>query len=234
MSRRGAGLVHGCRALQAASRWTPPVSGAAGAIAIGGDLDGDDGGALAVAADSIAIGADAQANAVGSIAIGARSIADQANTVSVGSAGNERRIVNVAAGVADTDAVNVSQLAAVTGDVSAVQTTVATHTTQISARQATQDLFEGQVDTLFDLRNRDRRDMKQGVAAAMAMASAPMPSAPGRISYVFNGAMFRGEYAFGGSLQYRFNTEAPMAVNLGVSHAGHKITGVRLGVAGEF
>jgi len=136
-----------------------------------------------------------------------------------------------------------------------VTTTVATHTTQITAietvntTQATQisainsqlasitaDFSELQsgIDTLFDLRGRDRRDMKQGVAAAMSMAQAPMPSGPGRISYAVNGAAFRGEYAVGASLNYRLNTEAPMAVSVGASFAGNKNNGFRLGVAGEF
>jgi autotransporter adhesin len=76
--------------------------------------------------------------------------------------------------------------------------------------------------------------MKQGVAAAIAIANAPMPSAPGRISYAVNGATFRGEYAVGGSLMYRLPTANPMAINVGLSHAGKKNTGVRVGVAGEF
>jgi autotransporter adhesin len=90
------------------------------------------------------------------------------------------------------------------------------------------------IDTLFDLRRTDRRDMKQGVAAAMSMAQAPMPSGPGRISYAVNGATFRGEYAVGASLNYRLNTEAPMMVSVGASFAGNKNNGFRVGVAGEF
>lgn len=197
---------------------------------------------------SVALGAHSSATAENSVAIGYGSVADQANTVSVGSAGAERRIVNVAAGTAATDAVNVGQLNAVTGNVAAVQTTVATHTTQIAtlnsttamhttqigALQAGQESLEMDIDALFDLRGRDRRDMKQGVAAAMSMAQAPMPSGPGRVSYAVNGAAFRGEYAVGASLNYRLNTQSPMAVSVGASFAGNKNNGFRLGVAGEF
>lgn len=167
-----------------------------------------------------ALGNASSATADNSVALGSGSVANQANTVSVGAAGSERRIVNVAAGTATTDAVNLGQLNVVANNVSALQ--------------AAQDIIAGQVDMLFDLRSRDRRDMKQGVASAMAMASAPMPSEPGRIAYAVNGATFRGEYAIGGSLTYRLPTAKPMAVNVGFSYAGNKNNGARVGVAGEF
>ncbi|MDP9423789.1 MAG: hypothetical protein M3Q19_13330 [Pseudomonadota bacterium] len=132
--------------------------------------------------------------------------------------------------IAAVEAVNTTQAT----QISAIQAVNTTQTTQISALQAVQDSLEGSVDTLFELRSSDRRDMKQGVAAAMSMASAPMPSEPGRVAYAVNGAMFRGEKAVGGSLQYRLNTCAPMAIGVGFSYAGNKNNGVRVGVAGEF
>jgi hypothetical protein len=185
-------------------------------------------------------------------------------TVSSGATVNmgNNQIHGVAAGTANTDAVNVGQLNAVTGNVTALQTTVATqstqisalqtttatqttqisalqtttatHTTQISALQAAETSLANDIGTLFDLRSRDRRDMKQGVATAIAIANAPMPSAPGKVSYAVNGARFRGEYAVGGSLMYRLPGDTPFAVNAGFSYAGNKNNGVRLGVAGEF
>jgi hypothetical protein len=121
-----------------------------------------------------------------------------------------------------------------TTQISALQTTTATHTTQISALQAAETSLANDIGTLFDLRSRDRRDMKQGVATAIAIANAPMPSAPGKVSYAVNGARFRGEYAVGGSLMYRLPGDTPFAVNAGFSYAGNKNNGVRLGVAGEF
>lgn len=147
-----------------------------------------------------------------------------------------------------TSAAHTSQIAQHTTQISSLETTAAsqatqitaiqavntTQSTQISALQAAQDLFEGRIDTLFDLRGRDRRDMKQGVASAMAMAPASMPSAPGRVAYAVNGATFRGEYAVGGSLTYRLNTRAPTAINLGFAYAGNKNNGARVGIAGEF
>jgi len=67
-----------------------------------------------------------------------------------------------------------------------------------------------------------------------AMADAPMPSQPGGISYAFNGATFRGEYAVGGSVNFRLNTATPLAVGVGFSYAGNKNNGARVGVSGEF
>ena len=159
------------------------------------------------------------------------------------------------AGLETTTATHTTQIAAVeavntvqSGQISAIQAVNTTQSSQITAIQALNTTQAGQIsaleaasasvagdiDTLFDLRSLDRRDMKQGVASAMAMASAPMPSQPGRIAYAFNGAMFRGEYALGGSLTYRLPTRSPMAVNVGFSYAGNKNNGARVGVAGEF
>ena len=168
------------------------------------------------------------------------------NGANVNMGGN--RIHGVTAGVAATDAVNVAQLAEVAEDtffldaitsihtdqIEAIQAVDATQTSQIAALEATNLSFGSDINTLFDLRKSDRRDMKQGVASAMAMASAPMPSEPGRIAYAVNGAAFRGQYAVGGSLTYRLTTRSPMAVNVGFSYAGNKNNGARIGVAGEF
>ena len=87
---------------------------------------------------------------------------------------------------------------------------------------------------MFDLRSRDRNDFKRGIAAATAMGQASFPSAPGKTSYVLNGATFRGEAAVGGSLMHRFDTDTPIAVGVGFSFAGKKNNAFRAGVAGEF
>lgn len=118
--------------------------------------------------------------------------------------------------------------------IAAVEAMNTTQSNQINALQATQDLVSNRVDTLFDLRSVDRRDMKQGVASAMAMASAPIPSEPGRVAYAVNGATFRGEYAIGGSISYRLPGSRPLSVNAGFSFAGNKNNGARVGLAGEF
>jgi hypothetical protein len=94
--------------------------------------------------------------------------------------------------------------------------------------------LNGDVSTLFDLRSRDRRDVREGIATAIAIAPAPMPSAPGKVAYTVNGARFRGENAIGGAVSYRLNSTTPFAIGAGFSYAGNKNNGVRVGVSGEF
>jgi autotransporter adhesin len=135
----------------------------------------------------------------------------------VGAVGAERRVVNVAAGTAATDAVNLGQLNALNASL----------TSGITGLQ-------GQVGTLFDLRTLDRRDMRQGIAAAVALSDAPMPSTPGHVSYAVNAATFRGEYALGASFLYRIPGNTAFAIGGAFSFAGHKNNAARVGVAGEF
>ena len=80
----------------------------------------------------------------------------------------------------------------------------------------------------------DRRDARSGIAAAAALGYAPMPSEPGRTSYVLNGSLFRGQEAIGGSIAHRFATDAPLAVTAGFAFGGNDNNLVRVGVAGEF
>ena len=61
-----------------------------------------------------------------------------------------------------------------------------------------------------------------------------MPSAPGKIAYTVNGARFRGENPVGGAVSYRLNSNAPVAIGVGLSYAGNKNNGVRVGLSGEF
>lgn len=126
-----------------------------------------------------------------------------------------------------------------TTQIAAIQAVNATQSTQISeldANVATLQTdvvgLQADVGTLFDLRSRDRREARRGTAAAVAMSEAPMPSRDGGISYSLHGAAYRGEYAVGGSLKYRVSPA--FALDVGLSHAGHKDTAARVGISGEF
>jgi len=107
-------------------------------------------------------------------------------------------------------------------------------TGRATALEAAQSALSTRVDDLFDLSRLDRRDARKGIAAAVAIGTAPMPSAPGRTSYVFNVATFRGEQALGGSLMHRIGGENAFAVSAGFSLAGKRNNAARVGVAGEF
>ena len=195
-----------------------------------------------------AIGDGAQAVAVNSVALGSSSVAAQANTVSVGDIGRERRIVNVSAGTAGTDAVNLAQLnvvAAVANGAVAVNTAQnirldaidllnVTQNNRLSAIEALNMTQTSQISSLFTITDIDRRDARRGTAAAIAEVPAHFPSEPGRTSYTFNLANFRGEQAVGIALAHRFAGDTPIALTAGASHSGGRSTSIRVGVAGEF
>jgi autotransporter adhesin len=167
---------------------------------------------LAAATDdtATAIGANSSASAPNAVALGNGSVANQANTVSVGSSGSERRITNVAAGVNPTDAVNMSQLS---GFASGFNAQVANLQSQIDVNQ---------------------REARRGIAAAVATASAPMPSMPGRVSWQFRGSTFKGEYGIGFGLAYRLNTTVPLALIGGYGNGGGVENTGYVGLQGEF
>ena len=155
--------------------------------------------------------------------------------------------------IAATEAVNATQGT----QIATLQTqqTVATHTTQIAQNsmqiaqqsiaignlQSGMSVLQSQVGALqagqaqlFDLVTQDRRESRRGVAAAVAMSDAPVPSEPGKTSYVFNLATFRGQQAIGVSLAHRLNSDTPVAITFGFSQARGRNTAIRVGVAGEF
>ena len=55
----------------------------------------------------------------------------------------------------------------------------------------------------------------------------------GGFTYALNGSAYRGQYATGGSMMYRLNTNAAMAVGVAFSQAGGKNSAVRVRIAGE-
>jgi hypothetical protein len=79
-----------------------------------------------------------------------------------------------------------------------------------------------------------RAEERRGIAASTAMASASMPSEPGRTSWVLNAAEFEGQAGFGGSVAHRFNLQIPLAVTAGISFTQSGQGIYRAGLAGEF
>jgi autotransporter adhesin len=150
---------------------------------------------------------------------------------------------------------NAAQIAAQAGQISDIQQVNTTQSSQIAALQAagsgqasqiaalqsssaTQALQIGALQQgqaqLFDLVQLNRREARRGIAAAVALAPAPFPSAPGRTSYTANTAAYRGEVAFSAAIAHRLNAAAPFAITAGISHSGGRDTAARIGVAGEF
>ncbi len=184
-----------------------------------------------------AVGRLASATFAGSTAIGATATTTAANQVALGGAGSSVRIGDIAA----STAAQVGPVSVATVDANGTigrDTTLYSRIASIEALNLAQtgaiDNLNNRVSVLFDLREEDRRDMRQGIAAATAMGHAPFPSEPGRTSYVLNGATFRGEQAVGGSLMHRLKSDVPIAIGVGFSFAGNKNNAFRAGVAGEF
>ena len=227
---------------------------ATGSVAVGVGASAANGGAAygdrstATGANAVALGSDASATADNAVALGTGSVATVADTVSVGSAANRRRVINVAAGAAPTDAATVGQIAAgsasiaaalgggsaasANGTISAPAYALAgtTYHDVGGALLGLSGRIDGVVGLAYDIRKEERR----GIAAATALASAPMPSAPGRTSWVTNTAVFHGQVGFGGSIAHRFKTEDSFAVTAGVAYASGGNTIAKFGMAGEF
>lgn len=177
-----------------------------------------------------AVGRLATADFAGSTAIGANATTTAVNQVALGGTGSSVRIGDIAASTAaQTGPVGIA-----TVDANGTLGRDTALFANVAALQSTAGLLDDRVTTLFDLRDVDRRDFRQGVAAATAMGQAPFPSEPGRTSYILNGAVFRGETAVGGSLMHRLNSDTPIAIGLGFSFAGNRNNAFRAGVAGEF
>lgn len=217
------------------------------AVGLGADALGHNSvavGAYASAAGdgSLAIGTYASDGGfAGSVALGTGSIVTADNQVNVG----DRMISGVAAGdlsATSTDAVNGAQLYATNEAlagllaVNAMTTKTQMAALEVAVSSIASDLTDVRLDMdkLIGLRSGDRRDMKQGIASAVAIANAPMPSAPGKISYALNGATFRGERAVGGSVMYRVPGPKAFAIGGAFSYAGRKNNAARIGVSGEF
>jgi trimeric autotransporter adhesin len=132
------------------------------------------------------------------------------NTVSFGTPGNERRLTNVAAGINPTDAVNVGQLSSLTSG------------------------FQSQVTSLQSQIGDNRTEARRGIAAAVATASAPMPSAPGKTTWQVRGSTFQSEAGFGFGFAHRLRTAIPLSIVGGYGNGGGTQHTAYVGLGGEF
>jgi autotransporter adhesin len=203
----------------------PNTATGQGAVALGNTNTATGIGAVAIGNQNVAngnsavsLGSNAQATGAGSVAIGAGAVAGSAGQVALGSSGSTYTLAGIGSAAS-----------------AAAQSGPTRFTTSDAAGNlALSDFGPGDIAQLDRVIRSDRRDSRAGIAAAVAMSSAPMPSAPGRTSYAVNGATFRGEQAVGISIAHRFDVRVPLALTAGLSHAGHKNTAARMGVAGEF
>jgi hypothetical protein len=95
------------------------------------------------------------------------------------------------------------------------------------------DKLNSAVSGLQDTIYQNRQEARGGIASAMAMGYAPLPSKPGRTSWAVNVAGFKGIAAFGFAMAHRVNTDIPLAVTVGLSTSERNTSG-RIGLSGEF
>ena len=208
--------------------------------------------AAASASNATAIGYNAQASTANSVALGTNSTTTTATpvaggvvggqsvvyaggspvgVVSVGSVSGERQIQNVAAGQvtrASTDAVNGSQLFATNQAIDRTNQVVATLGQSLDALAVGVNQLSNRVGVV-------QKEARGGIAAAVALVNAPMPSQPGKTSWAGNVAKFRDQYAMGVSFSHRLNSNIPLAMTAGFAYTPgtSDVTG-RFGMAGEF
>lgn len=200
------------------------------------------GSAATAAADrSSAFGAGAQATQIGATAVGAGAVASYANSTAIGAGAATSRASQIAIGTGSST----YSLAGIASEESraAQSGPVQVVTSDAGGNLATADLssffpdiggLEDRIGSLENYAAESRQEARQGIAAAMAMTVAPMPSAPGKTSWATNIAAFKGEVAFGASLAHRFDVDVPFAMTAGFAYGGGDNHGVRVGLAGEF
>jgi|GEM_PF-1959777 len=236
------------------------TSGAAtGAVAIGlrGAVTAADGVAIGrdsavSAAGGIALGAGSAALRGGlagaTEAFSGATVASTQGALSIGSAGNERQITHVAGGTQATDAVNLRQLRSVANNTASALGGGAgfdangnftgphyvLRSGTYSNVGAALTALDQRIDDVAAYAREGRREARQGIAAAMAMTAATMPSRPGKTSWSGTTATYKGEWAAGFAVAHRLDVAIPVAINAGVSLASNSFGGARFGVSGEF
>ncbi|UHC15871.1 hypothetical protein LRS73_25850 [Methylobacterium currus] len=214
------------------------------AQATGNEASAFGGLAVATGDNATALGRSAHAGGANAVAVGAFSSAMQADSVAIGQGVATTRANQIAIGSATqtytlAGLASAQSLAAQTGATAFVTTDASGNLAASSIGPNTISALDGRVSgleaglgSLSRYAVESRKEARRGIASAMALASASLPSAPGRLSYVLNGATFRGEYAVGGSVAYRLDTNRPVAVTLGVAGGAGNV-GARIGIMGE-
>jgi autotransporter adhesin len=180
---------------------------------------------LAAAYNASAFGAEASAGYANSTAIGAGAATTRANQVAIGTGSNTYTLAGLPS--AASNAAQIGATNFVTTDSFGNLGTSMYGPDSIGA-------LDGRVSALEGAIGQSQQEARQGIAAAMAMTTSPMPSAPGRTSWATNVATFRGEFAGGASFAHRFNTDFPLAITGGYAYGGGSNHGARLGLQGEF
>ena len=207
-----------------------------GGVAIGADSSTGGYGAAAygmtaaAAGDgATAIGYGASAAQDGATAIGAGATTSRAGQMAFGTAGNTYSMSGVTS--AASRAAQSGPVELVTADASGNLATVSMEDLLSELVNVYEDV---DVTNLRRMINEVQTESRQGIAAAMAMAQAPMPSAPGRTTWAANMAVYKGQWASGFAFAHRLPTNQPININAAISLNASGVPGARAGLAGEF
>jgi autotransporter adhesin len=204
---------------------TGSTAGAASSMALGDTAN-------ATAANATAIGAHSTAGFANSTAIGTGATTTAANQIAVGTATNTYRMAGVA---------SAASLAAQTGPTKFVTTDAAGNLAassfsapDISGLQSGLSTLQGQVASLQGQIGANLTEARRGIAAAVATASAPMPSAPGKTTWQVRGSTFQSEAGFGFGFAHRLYTGLPLSIVGGYGNGGGTQHTAYVGMGGEF
>ena len=202
----------------------PPMGGTTNGLGTQGDTAV---GYFATAAggNSTALGTNSAAYGQNSIAIGAGAVANNANQVVLGAPG----VLQASTGS------QVGPTNFVTSDANGTLGTSQFGPGSIAALNASvSNLYMGQAALQQQIYG-NRREARQGIAIAyVGGANAPMPSAPGKVTYILNAGAYKNEGAIAGALSYRLPTSFPLALTAGVSVGFNNSAAAKGGLQGEF
>jgi autotransporter adhesin len=186
-------------------------------------------GASASGNRATALGTGASATAEGATALGAGASATRPRQVAIGTAANTYTLPGVTSAASRAAQSGPTQV--VTSDAAG---NLATAPVDLGAMNQRIGALDDRVNALGAYAQESRKEARQGVAAAMAMSAAAMPSRPGKTSWAANTATYKGEWAAGFSVAHRLDVAIPVALSAGVSLNGSSFAGARVGVNGEF
>jgi len=200
-------------------------------------------GSSASGTNSVALGTASTASATGATSVGYGATAGHAGATAVGAGATTSRANQMAFGTAASTYTmpglgSASSLSAQSGPVEVVTTDADGNLASVPLSTLIGSLPGGGGDTdvsaLYRLIDEARTESRRGIAAAMAMANAPMPSAPGRTSWAANVSVFRGQMASGFALAHRLDTYQPLGITAAIAVTADGIPGARAGMVGEF
>ena len=207
---------------------------ATGSVAVGGLASAANGGAafgdvaVATGSNSTALGPNASATFANSTAIGNGAAATAANQVAIGTTSNTYRMPGITS-AASRRTVRPDVLRHLRRCRKLLATT-SFNPQNISALQNSVATLQGNVGVL----QTQMKQAFQGIAAAVATASAPMPSAPGKITWQIRASNFQNEYGVGFGFAYRLHAPIPLNVVGGYGNGGGNQHTAYVGLGGEF